>query len=157
MGQKKRHFFVGCFNNFLHTLWITVCDVWKKIVRVLNNFSMLNWFCPVPSTLIRAGEAVHGLLFKIYSSLLRSHKRASAARSGSVGLCIYWPIQHPFEGGLVHIELFLVFQNFVQEGAVLFIQIVVRQIVVCGEGLDVDVLTGKLQTKSRSTLHYKSI
>ena len=68
---------------------------------------------------------------------------------------IYWPVQHPFEGGLVHIELFLVFQNFVQEGAVLFIQIVVGQIVVGGEGLDVDILTGKLQTKS--TLHYNSI
>ena len=68
---------------------------------------------------------------------------------------IYWPVQHPFEGGLVHIELFLVFQNFVQKGTVLFIQIVVGQIVVGGEGLDVDILTGKLQTKS--TLHYKSI
>ena len=54
-------------------------------------------------------------------------------------------VEHPFESGLVDIELFVLFEDLLQEADVFFVQVVVRKVVVRREGLDVDVLPWDLK------------
>ena len=54
-------------------------------------------------------------------------------------------VEHPFESGLVDIELFVLFEDLLQEADVFFVQVVVWKVVVRREGLDVDVLPWDLK------------